>query len=172
MSHLLHPDTSLEELNARMPGTLCGWYGIHIEAVSEGRMSLSMTIRPEMLAPNGFLHAASVVALADTTCGFAARDRLPAGSSGFTTVELKSNHMGTLLDGELCCTATPVHIGRSTQVWDARVYDPKKDRTIAVFRCTQMVLWPKPEARAAGGAGEAVEGVAEEGVAEEGASGP
>ena len=165
-------DDPVAEFNARAVGRLPGHLGIEMVAFTKDRYESRMMIEPHHHAPNGFLHAASVVALADTTCGFAARDRLPAGSSGFTTVELKSNHMGTLLDGELCCTATPVHIGRSTQVWDARVYDPKKDRTIAVFRCTQMVLWPKPEARAAGGAGEAVEGVAEEGVAEEGASGP
>lgn len=136
-------DNPVEEFNRRAEGRLPGLLGIEMIAFTNDRYESRMMIVPHHHAPNGFLHAASIVALADTTCGFAARTRLPEGSSGFTTVELKSNHMGTLLEGELRCTATAVHIGRSTQVWDARVFDPAKDRTIAVFRCTQMVLWPK-----------------------------
>ena len=136
-------DDPVAEFNQRAAGRLPGHLGIEMIEFTEDRYESRMMMKPHHHAPNGFLHAASVVALADTTCGFAARTRLPEGSSGFTTVELKSNHMGTLLDGELRCTTTPVHIGRSTQVLDARVFDPAKDRTIAVFRCTQMVLWPK-----------------------------
>lgn len=136
-------DDPVAEFNQRAEGRLPGLLGIEMIEFTQDRYESRMMIEPHHHAPNGFLHAASIVALADTTCGFAARTRLPEGSSGFTTVELKSNHMGTLLEGELRCTVNPVHIGRSTQVWDARVFDPAKDRTIAVFRCTQMVLWPK-----------------------------
>lgn len=133
------------EFNEKAATCLPGALGIEMLSVDGDRFESRMTVGPGHHAPNGFLHAASIVALADTTCGFAARLKLPDGASGFTTVELKSNHMGTLLEGELRCTATAIHAGRSTQVWDARVFDPERDRTIAVFRCTQMVLWPKPE---------------------------
>jgi len=142
MSHLLHPDATLETLNARIPGTLCGWYGIQIDAVSEGRMHLTMQIRPEMLAPNGFLHAASVVALADTGAGMAAFAHLPVGASGFTTVELKINFMATQIEGRLTCKVTAAHTGRTTQIWDAEIFGETGKR-LALFRCTQMILWPK-----------------------------
>ena len=95
------------------------------------------------MAPNGFLHAASVIALADTSCGYGSQVSLPAGATGFTTIELKSNFMGTATVGdEIACRARMVHGGRTTQVWDAEVADGT-GRTLALFRCTQMVLYPR-----------------------------
>ena len=102
-----------------------------------------LPVRRELLAPNGFLHAASVIALADTSCGYACVANLPAGASGFTTVELKSNFFGTALEGAIFCRARPAHLGRTTQVWDADVTVEGTAKRIALFRCTQMVLWPK-----------------------------
>jgi uncharacterized protein (TIGR00369 family) len=142
MAHTLHPDASLETLNARMPGTLPGWYGLELTELTPGRLVGRMQIRPEMLAPNGFLHAASVIALADTCAGMSTFAHLPAGASGFTTVELKSNFLGTQTEGELRCEARAVHTGRTTQVWDAEVMGAD-GRCLALFRCTQMILWPK-----------------------------
>jgi uncharacterized protein (TIGR00369 family) len=69
---------------------------------------------------------------------------LPAQASGFTTIELKSNHLGTAREGTVDCVATPAHLGRTTQVWDAVVTHRESGRTIALFRCTQMVLYAKP----------------------------
>ena len=93
------------------------------------------------MAPNGYLHAGSVVTLADSCCGYGCVASLPAGAAGFTTVELKSNHLGTARDGTLDCVATPVHRGKTTQVWDAVVSHRESGKTIALFRCTQMVLY-------------------------------
>ena len=101
-----------------------------------------MMVRPEMLAPNGFLHAASVIALADTAAGFATIAHLPQGAESFTTIELKSNFFATATAGRLDCVATAVHTGRATQVWDAEVMS-EDGRRLALFRCTQMVLWPR-----------------------------
>ena len=95
------------------------------------------------MAPNGFLHAASVIALADTSCGYGCVAHLPQGANGFTTLELKANFLGTAREGAIACRATPVHLGRTTQVWDAEVTHEGTEAKIALFRCTQMVLWPK-----------------------------
>ncbi|MBT0963277.1 PaaI family thioesterase [Denitromonas iodatirespirans] len=141
-SYRLHPDASIDRLNARTPGTLPGWFGLAVTALEPGRLTAGMSIRPEMLAPNGYLHAASVIALADTAAGFATIAHLPEGASSFTTIELKSNFLGTQTEGEISCTATAVHTGRNTQVWDAEVIG-STGRKLALFRCTQMILWPK-----------------------------
>ena len=98
------------------------------------------------MAPNGFLHAGSLITLADTAAGYGCIANLPAGASGFTTVELKSNHLGTATDGTLDCVATAVHLGRTTQVWDAVVTHRETGRTLVMFRCTQMVLYPRAAA--------------------------
>ncbi len=84
-----------------------------------------------------------MVSLADSLCGYGAIANLPDGATGFTTIDLTSNFLGTLRDGALFGEATPLHVGRSTQVWDATVRDEEAGRRPAVFRCTQMVLWPR-----------------------------
>jgi 1,4-dihydroxy-2-naphthoyl-CoA hydrolase len=117
--------------------------GIEILEVSAERVRASLAIRQVLLAPNGFLHAGTVVTLADTCAGYGCIKALPQGANGFTTIELKSNHLGTAREGVIECVATPTHIGRTTQVWDATVTHRETAKTIALFRCTQLVLYPK-----------------------------
>ena len=104
-----------------------------------------MAVRQALMAPNGFLHAGAVVALADSCAGYGCIKSLPEGASGFTTIELKSNHLGTAREGTVDCVATAVHAGRTTQVWDATVTHRETGKTIALFRCTQMVLYGKSQ---------------------------
>src|SRR5690348_18415359 len=98
-----------------------------------------MDVQPHHLAPNGYLHAAAVIALADTACGYGCILSLPEGGTGFTTIELKTNFLRTAKSGTITCDATRVHGGRTTQLWDATVRDPD-GRTMALFRCTQLIL--------------------------------
>jgi uncharacterized protein (TIGR00369 family) len=126
-------------------GYLPGLLGIEILKVAPGLVESRLAVRREVMAPNNFLHAATVVALADTSCGYGCVANLPQGASGFTTIELKSNFLGTAREGAIVCRATPVHLGRTTQVWDAQVTLEGGERKIALFRCTQMVLWQNPK---------------------------
>lgn len=126
-------------------GYLPGLVGVEIVTVSREAVESRMAVRREVMAPNGFLHAASVIALADTSCGYGCLAALPEGAKGFTTIELKSNFLGTARDGHIACRATPVHLGRTTQVWDAVVTNEATGAKIALFRCTQMVLWQNPK---------------------------
>jgi 1,4-dihydroxy-2-naphthoyl-CoA hydrolase len=132
-----------DELNALLPGTLPGLLGIVVDTHEPGRLTAHLDVRSDLLAPNGYLHAATVVALADTSCGLSTRALLPEGASGFTTIELKSNHLGTAREGRIDAVATNVHAGRTTQVWDAVVTNSETGKTLALFRCTQSVLWPR-----------------------------
>jgi len=132
-----------EVFNARSRGHLPGLVGLEIVTISADGVQSRLAVRPEVMAPNGFLHAASVIALADTSCGYGCIALLPEGASGFTTIELKSNFLGTAREGAIACRAWPVHLGRTTQVWDAEVTVEGGAARIALFRCTQMVLWPK-----------------------------
>jgi uncharacterized protein (TIGR00369 family) len=137
------PDgTIAATLDALSAGFFPGLVGLRITAAARGEVDASLDIRAHHLAPNGYLHAAVVVALADTSCGYGVRTALPPGAVGFTTIELKANFLGTARDGAIGCEARLVHGGRTTQVWDATVRGA--DRTIALFRCTQLVLYPQP----------------------------
>jgi len=134
-----------EYFNRFGQGHLPGHLGVEIVTVSPKTVESRMMVRPEVMAPNGFLHAASVIALADTSCGYGCVATLPEGARGFTTIELKANFLGTAREGAIACRATPVHLGRSTQVWDAVVTNEAGGARIALFRCTQMVLWQNPK---------------------------
>ena len=133
----------LAEVNSWSEGTLPGLFGIAINEIGDGVVRASMTIRPDLLAPNSYLHAGTLVTLADTACGYGTVATLPDGASGFTTLELKTNFISTLREGMLTCVATRIHGGRTTQVWDATVSDAATDRVLAVFRCTQLLLYPR-----------------------------
>jgi uncharacterized protein (TIGR00369 family) len=136
----LRPDVTVEHLRERQRGTLPDLLGVEVVSVESGALTGKLAVRPAVLAPNGFLHAATVVGLADTCCGYACIAHLPEGAKNFTTIELKSNHVGTARDGVITARATAVHLGRSTQVWDAIVTNGE-GKTIALFRCTQMILY-------------------------------
>lgn len=137
---MLRPGITIEQFHQRQQGMLPGQFGVRIVRIDEKRMDSEMTIAPWMHAPNGFLHAASVIALADSTAGYASVAHLPEGAKGFTTIELKSNFLGTAREGVLRCECVGEHVGRSTHVWSATVFSPE-GRRIALFRCTQMILW-------------------------------
>ncbi len=134
---------TVRQFQAMGEGKLPGLLGLELVAAADDRFECRFEVSKRHLAPNGYLHAASVVALADTLCGYAAGANLPNGAIGFTTVELKSNFLATARSGGVRAIAEPMHLGRTTQVWDARVRREDDDAVIALFRCTQLILWPK-----------------------------
>lgn len=133
---------AIAEWNESGKDFLPGYLGMEFVAVEPDEVVARMRVERHKCAPNGYLHAGAVVSLADTACGYATLRNLPDGASGFTTIELKSNFLGTTLEGDVICVAKPVHKGRTTQVWDAEVRAERTGKTIAVFRCTQMILRP------------------------------
>lgn len=124
-------------------GRLPGHLGIVVTHADATEIHAELPVQASLMAPNGFLHAASVIALADTAAGYGCVANLPEGATGFTTLELKSNHLGTATTGTIECVAKAAHLGKTTQVWDATVTHRESGKTIALFRCTQMVLYAK-----------------------------
>ena len=134
---------TVDSLNNIGVGKLPGHLGIIITHVDKSETRAELPITQALMAPNGYLHAGTVVTLADTCAGYGCIANLPPGATGFTTLELKSNHLSTALEGTLAASAKPAHLGRTTQVWDAVVTHQESGKTIALFRCTQMILYPK-----------------------------
>jgi 1,4-dihydroxy-2-naphthoyl-CoA hydrolase len=126
------------------PAFLNDTLGIEIQVLEAGHTEGQFEVASMHMAPNGYLHAASVIALADTCCGVGCMNALPQGADSFTTVELKSNFLGTAAPGDqLFAEARLVHGGRTTQVWDATVTNKTREKPVALFRCTQLILYPK-----------------------------
>lgn len=136
---MLRPDATAERFHARQADCLPGRFGLVVTRIAEGALDAELEVEPWMLAPNGFLHAASVLLLADTAAGYACQAHLPEGAKNFTTIELKSNFLGTVKEGTIRTECRAEHLGRTTQVWSATVFGPV-GKKLALFRCTQMIL--------------------------------
>ncbi|MGA2027222.1 MAG: PaaI family thioesterase [Syntrophobacteraceae bacterium] len=132
-----------EYFNNRTPGSLPDYLGMVVTEIGAGEVEAEIVITGHHLAPNGFLHAGTIVTLADTACAIGCYAHLPEGAGGFTTAELKSNFLASVREGTLECSAHVTHRGKSTQVWDATVVHKESGRTIALFRCTQLIMYPK-----------------------------
>lgn len=134
---------TIDDFNARAKGHFPAYLGIVLTDIGERSVTMELPVRPELLAPNNYLHAGAIVTLADTASGYGCLSNLPEGALSFTTIELKSDFLGTARDGLLRCRAEAAHLGGRTHIWDATVVHAETERTIALFRCTQMILWPK-----------------------------
>jgi 1,4-dihydroxy-2-naphthoyl-CoA hydrolase len=135
------PDITPQLLNERGRGYLPALVGIEVLEVGAEGLKSRLIAKGELFAPNGFLHAAALVALADTTCGYGALAFLPDGAHNFTTIELTTNFIGAAREGIVICDAVPLSLGKHTQVWDAVVTAEGGARRLALFRCTQLVLY-------------------------------
>ena len=132
---------TLDELRDAGARLFPGLVGVDVVEARDSLVLAKLELREEHLAPNGYLHAGSIVTLADTACGYGCVLNLPDGASGFTTVELKANFVGTAQKGEIACRASLRHAGRTTQIWDAEVERTSDGRAIGLFRCTQLILY-------------------------------
>lgn len=136
---------TVESLSRANEGKLAAHLGLTIIRVDPGLVEGRFEIRPDLVSHTGYLLAGVVLSVADLLCGYGVSTVWPEGASGFTTVEVKCNFTGTLTQGAAVCSASLLHGGRTTQVWDAKVEDETTGRLMAAFRCTQIIFYPKPE---------------------------
>jgi uncharacterized protein (TIGR00369 family) len=109
--------------------------------VGEETLTTVLEIKPHHLNPaHTSCHAATMVALADTACGWGCIAHLPDAASTFTTVDLTCNLLRAATSGIITCEATLLHGGRTTQIWDALIYD-EQHRRVAAFRCTELIIY-------------------------------
>ncbi|MEM8635909.1 MAG: PaaI family thioesterase [Pseudomonadota bacterium] len=133
-------EIAVDAVNANIVDKLPGHMGIVFSVLTRAGATGYIEVAGCHMAPNGFLHAGTIVTLADTLCGIACMSSLPDTAAGFTTIELKSNFFATATEGRITGTARPEHLGGTTQVWDCEVIHEPSDKRLALFRCTQMVL--------------------------------
>lgn len=120
-----------------------GLHGVVFDDAADDRVVGHIDVTAPLIAGTGFLFAPAVISLADTLCAAGCGNNIPEGHS-FTTIELKTNFLSSAREGErVVGVATPAHLGRQTHVWDVEVTNETTGRTMALFRCTQMVLAPR-----------------------------
>jgi len=136
-------DDYVERLNAFTANKHPGHVGVALTYCDADRVEGKLTVTEPVIAGTGFLWAPVVITLADWLCAAGMSPNLPEGAS-FTTVELKTNFLGSAREGEIVSgIARPAHKGRTTHVWDVEVTNETSGKVIALFRCTQMILYPK-----------------------------
>jgi uncharacterized protein (TIGR00369 family) len=131
----------VNEIGHRYLSARLGIVATHVEAVPTPTMTVQMKVRRGHLAPHDFVHGGAIALLADTACGYGCLATLSDRVSGFLTIESKTNHLGAVQSGVLECTARARHVGRSTQVWDAEILELVSGKLVAMFRCTQLLLY-------------------------------
>jgi uncharacterized protein (TIGR00369 family) len=113
--------------------------GIEVES---DRLAGRLTVTHALIAGTGYLWAPVVLSLADALCAFGVGSHWPEGASSFTTVEAKANFLSSAKEDEVVFgEASPLHVGRTTQVWDATITNETTGRKMAAYRCTQLILY-------------------------------
>ena len=132
-------DMLIEAGKEKLPGHL----GLELIEITEGGAVMRCYIGQQHFAPHGYLHGGLIMSIADTVAGYGCLGNLPDGGISFTTIEAKTNFLGTIRQGAILAKGIMIHGGRTTQVWDVEVADESGGKTLATFRCTQMILYPR-----------------------------
>ncbi len=137
-SNLVPMQVSAKEINAKIQGRLAGHLGVELLEVSATEAVSRLELKDELMNTIGSLHAAAIVAIADTTCGAGCIASLPETQT-FTTLELKASFVGGARGGAIRCVARARHAGKSTQLWEATVTDEATGKALAFFSCTELI---------------------------------
>ena len=127
--------TSPQEFKPHGKGYLFDHLGMSFSFDPSGVATGLLSLEKHHFSWEGRIHAGTLFALADSCAGFGCLKSLPEGATGF---------VATTDGGTIKAVATPKHLGRSTQMWDVEIISEKDQKTLAWFRCTQSILWPKP----------------------------
>lgn len=122
--------------------TLLSTLGIEVTEATRERVVATMPVGPRVHQPFGLLHGGASVALAETVASTAAWMNVDQAAEIVVGIEINANHLRAKRDGVVTATATPLHVGRRTQVWDVRIAD-EEGRLVCASRCTLAVV-PKP----------------------------
>jgi 1,4-dihydroxy-2-naphthoyl-CoA hydrolase len=133
---------SVDDLNRANVGKLPEHLGLMVTEVDDGRVVGRFTVRTDLVSHTGYLLAGVGLTLADLLCAYGVSTAWPEGAKNFTTAEVKCNFIGTAVEGEVEIIARLIHSGRTTQLWDAEITSLSGGRRIALFRATQIILYP------------------------------
>ena len=142
---------TLDEVKALTAGrpTLADTLGIELTALTDDYLEGRMPVDGRTHQPFGLLHGGASVALAETLGSLGAMLRVDMTTQACVGLDINANHLKGVRDGWVRGRATPIHIGRSTQVWEIRITHEETGALVCISRLTMAVIDLPPAARPA-----------------------
>jgi 1,4-dihydroxy-2-naphthoyl-CoA hydrolase len=135
---LFHP-VSVEQVNGMFKNTLLEHLGIELTRIGDDFLEAKMPVDRRTHQPFGLLHGGASVALAESLGSFAAHLTLDDENKYCVGLEINANHLRSVKSGFVTGTARPLHIGRSTQVWEIKITNEQQE-LVCVSRITMAVI--------------------------------
>ncbi len=132
-------------LNSTRQGSIWETLDITVVTAEKDRVVLAMPVSPGHRQQAGYLHGGASLVLAESAASLGAALNCDLERQSTFGLEINANHLRPKRDGRLIATATPLHRGRTTHVWDIRITD-ENDKLICVSRCTIAIVDRPPEA--------------------------
>jgi len=132
-------ELSLDEVNGWAPNTMIGTLGIRIIEIGDDYVRGTLPVDARTHQPYGLLHGGASVSLAETLGSMAAMLCLDPAKEAAVGLDINANHLRAVTDGLVIGTARPIHVGRTTQVWEIRIED-ERARLVCISRLTVAVV--------------------------------
>ena len=133
------PEFDLAAFKEFTRGTLPDVLGIEFVALSKQRLVATMPVERRVHQPFGLLHGGASVVLAESLASIGGWLNIDQATQHAVGLEINANHLRPVRSGLVTGVATPIHIGRTTHVWDVRISD-ENDRLVCVSRCTIAII--------------------------------
>lgn len=134
----VHPDINIDRLNQLSVNTMAEWMGIRFTEINHNTLKATMPVHTKTQQPLGLLHGGASAALAETVGSVASWLCIDPEKYFAVGLEINCNHIRGKTGGDVVATATPLHIGKTTHVWDIKIKD-EKEKLICVARLTMAI---------------------------------
>lgn len=129
----------VEHLNAHNTNTLMQALGIQFTTVTEHYIEATMPVDHRTKQVYGLLHGGATLALAETLGSVGAMLSVDEKTQRCVGLEINGNHLRSATEGQVLGRATPIHVGKRTQVWEIKVTD-QDNRLVSICRFTVAVI--------------------------------
>lgn len=130
---------TLDSLNQRGKNTMVEYLDIIFTSFTENSLTATMPVSDKTRQPIGILHGGANVVLAETVASTAANAVVDLSKNYCVGLEINANHLRSIKEGIVTATASPIHLGRSTQVWHIEIND-EAGRTTCISRMTAAII--------------------------------
>lgn len=136
---MINPEITVEQLNKMNKNTMMEHLDLEFTAIGEDFISAKMPVDHRHHQPYGLLHGGASVVMAETLGSVAAHCTFKDQNKYAVGLEINANHLKSVKSGYVYGTTKPIHVGRSTQVWEIKITN-EQDQLVCVSRITMAII--------------------------------